>query len=197
MEDQQKILPKCERMEYAQKGCRPISPDDTSFQNGAHEDNGSHSLQKGKASSKFLHSRGESNHRTISEDSESSNNDSSDNVNSHPPTHAEFKSSVSSWHPTRSKSAILPWLFACFAISVLSLLAVSLVWTVVSYRGTLYSLEDRLQRLELAHLDYSNRIDELVAKKVDARVKQILAQQYHEFRSINKRQAECQCVPGK
>ncbi|GFR89562.1 hypothetical protein ElyMa_004282300 [Elysia marginata] len=74
---------------------------------------------------------------------------------------------------TRWRSGMPAWFFVLCSVSLLSLMAVSLAWTYVSYSSALSAMEDRLLKLELAQLDYSDRIEVLVTREVDRRLKDV------------------------
>lgn len=73
----------------------------------------------------------------------------------------------------RPCSKIIVWMFACFVLSLLSLVVIFVVWTLVSYRNAITSLEERVVRLEGNQEDYQLRIERLVNERLDVVVNQV------------------------
>lgn len=73
----------------------------------------------------------------------------------------------------RPCSKIVLWMFACFALSLLSLMVIFVVWTLVSYHSAITSLEDRLMRLEDSEQDYRLWLDRFVNERVEVIVAQV------------------------
>ncbi|CAL1545187.1 unnamed protein product, partial [Lymnaea stagnalis] len=82
------------------------------------------------------------------------------------PHHVKAAAKVNGLEP-RPCSKILLWIFACFALSLVALMAVFVVWTLMSYHSTISGLEARIQRLEEANGDYRDRIELVVNRRVD------------------------------
>ena len=185
-EDTESIIPKPDKMGKPQKAC--ISKEaggETSFLNKALEgDNSSSSLMEEASMCKSSPCR--DSQRTNHGHSDSSDRASRDAKSTDPSSkavkckHSELAKSTSlgsqSSKTARSRVSRPPLFFTIFTVSVLSLMAVSLVWAYLSYSSAMSAVEDRLLRLEQAQLDYSDRIEALVAKTVDARLKEVLDQ---------------------
>ena len=195
-EDREKIISKSELMGKPKKGgaaSYEADEGDSSFLNEAHEGdafNPSSPQEKATLCKSTRTPSGDSLRTNPSGDSDSSSRASKEAASTANTTttckragHVKSSSpkngsSSSESARCRSLGSALhkPWFFTICSVSVLSLMAMALAWTYVSYSSALSSMEDRLLRLEIAHLDYSRRIEAMVSKTVDARLKEVLDQ---------------------
>lgn len=70
-------------------------------------------------------------------------------------------------------SKILLWIFACFALSLLSLMVIFVVWTLVSYHNAITSLDGRVVQLEAFHKDYQHIMEQELNRRLDILLKQV------------------------
>ena len=69
-------------------------------------------------------------------------------------------------------SRLLVWIFACFGITLLSLLIAFVAWTMLSYHSALVSLQNRVETLEEC-TNYKQHIDKYIQSELDVLIKQV------------------------
>ncbi|XP_041363376.1 collagen alpha-1(XIII) chain-like isoform X2 [Gigantopelta aegis] len=93
-------------------------------------------------------------------------------------------------------SRLLVWIFACFGITLLSLLIAFLAWTMLSYHSALLSLQTRVETLEEECTNYKQHVDKYIQSELDVLITQHLKKYQKHQTPIVKRAAECHCPPG-